>query len=151
MLLGVWQWWTGSLSTLDRPYGHPNFPRRDLLRYAGDPNPRMRQLALDDPESTAELVERFSRDVHEEVGHRAATDPRLTAASAVRLLDDPHRRVRHAAAMHPRLPARVLVRLLRDPDTAQSAARNPTLPVHTMEHLLQACPPDGGNPGPLRA
>ncbi|MFP3986014.1 PE-PGRS family protein [Streptomyces sp. E11-3] len=101
MLLRVWQWWTGSLSTPDRPHGHPNFPRRDLLRYADDPNPRMRQLALDDPESTAELVERFSRDSDEEVRHRAATDPRLAPESAVRLLEDPHERVRHAAARHP--------------------------------------------------
>ncbi|MFJ9928516.1 PE-PGRS family protein [Streptomyces misionensis] len=106
MLLRVWQWWTGSLSAPDRPRGHPNFPRRGLLRHADDPNPRMRQLALEDPESTAELVERFSRDGNEEVRHRAATDPRLTPASAVRLLDDPHDRVRHAAAQHPGLPAR---------------------------------------------
>ncbi|MFG2533018.1 PE-PGRS family protein [Streptomyces sp. NPDC048516] len=44
MLLEVWQWWTGSFSFPDRPHSHPNFPRRDLLRYADDPNPRMRQL-----------------------------------------------------------------------------------------------------------
>ena len=54
--------------------GHPNFPCHDLLRHAGDPNPRMRRLALDDPESTAAPVERFSRDGHEEVRHRAAAD-----------------------------------------------------------------------------
>lgn len=58
MFLEVWQWWTGSLSTPDRPHGHPNFPRRDLLRYVEDPNPRMRQLALEEPDSTAELVGR---------------------------------------------------------------------------------------------
>ncbi|MFD7341745.1 PE-PGRS family protein [Streptomyces violascens] len=137
MLLRVWQWWTGSLSTPDRPHGHPNFPRHDLLRHANDPNPRMRQLALDDPESTAELVERFSRDSNKEVRHRAATDPRLTAASAVRLLDDPHEHIRHAAAQHPRLPARVLVRLLRDTDTAQTAAQHPALPVPVMEQMLR--------------
>lgn len=149
MLLRVWQWWTGSLSTPDRPHGHPNFPRRDLLRYADDPNPRMRQLALDDPESTAELVERFSRDSNEEVRHRATTDPRLTPASAVRLLDDPHERVRHAAARHPALPARVLIRLLRDTDTAQAAARHPALPVSVMEQMVQRIqPPASAAPGP---
>ncbi|WP_329134607.1 PE-PGRS family protein [Streptomyces sp. NBC_01476] len=137
MLLRVWQWWTGSLSTPDRPHGHPNFPRRDLLRHADDANPRMRQLALDDPESTAVLVERFSRDSDEEVRHRAATDPRLTPESAVRLLDDPHERVRHAAAQHPSLPAQVLIRLLRDTDTAQTAARHPALPTTVMEQMLQ--------------
>ncbi|MEV7109095.1 HEAT repeat domain-containing protein [Streptomyces atroolivaceus] len=137
MLLRVWQWWTGSLSAPDRPHGHPNFPRRDLLRHADDPNARMRQLALDDPESTAKLVEEFSRDSNEEVRHRAASDPRLSPASAVRLLDDPHEHVRYAAALHPRLPARALVRLLRDADTAQTAARHPALPVPVMEQMLQ--------------
>lgn len=137
MLLGVWQWWTGSLSVPDRPHSHPNFPRRDLLRYADDPNPRMRQLALDDPESTIELVERFSRDTAAEVRLRAATDPRLTVASAVRMLDDPHERIRRAAAMHPQLPARVLVQLLRDTDTAQAAAQHPALPVAVMERMLR--------------
>ncbi|MFE3658932.1 PE-PGRS family protein [Streptomyces sp. NPDC059165] len=137
MLLRVWQWWTGSLSAPDRPRGHPNFPRRDLLRYADDPNPRMRQLALDDADSTAELVEAFSRDSDEEVRRRAATDPRLTPASAVRLLDDPHKGVRHAAARHPGLPARVLIRLLGDTDTARAAAEHPALPIPAMEQMLR--------------
>ena len=149
MLLGVWQWWTGSLSAPDRPHGHPNFPRSDLLRHAGDPNPRMRQLALDDPESTAELVELFSRDSDGDVRRRAANDPRLSAASAVRLLDDPHDHVRHAAALHPRLPARVLVRLLRDADTAEDAARHPALPLPVMEQMLRRIqPPDDATAGP---
>ncbi|MFG2208506.1 PE-PGRS family protein [Streptomyces sp. NPDC048638] len=136
MLLEVWQWWTGSFSCPDRPHGHPRFPRRGLLRYAEDPNPRMRQLALDDPDSTVELVERFSRDPEEEVRRRAATDPRLTAASAVRLLDDAEERVRRAAARHPHLPARVLVRLLRDTDTARDAAGHPALPVPVIRRMV---------------
>lgn len=103
--LGAWQLWTGSFSFRDRPRSHPNFPRRGLLRYADDPSPRMRRLALDDPDSTPDLVERLSRDPDEEVRHRAATDERLSAASAVRLLDDPHHHIRYAAARHPRLPA----------------------------------------------
>lgn len=144
MLLRVWQWWTGSLSIPDRPHGHPNFPRSDLLRYADDPNPRMRRLALDDPESTTELVEKFSRDSNAEVRHRAATDPRLTLASALRLLDDPHEGVAHTAARHPRLPARVLIRLLRDADTAQAAARHPALPIHVMEQMLKRIQPPAG-------
>lgn len=137
MLLRVWQWWTGSLTTPDRPHGHPNFPRHDLLRYGDDPNPRLRRLALDDPGSTPELVERFSRDDNAEVRHRAATDPRLTPASAVRLLDDPHDRIRRAASKHPALPARVVVRLLRDPDTAETAAAHPSLPVPVIRTMLQ--------------
>ncbi|MFF1716778.1 PE-PGRS family protein [Streptomyces sp. NPDC058268] len=137
MLLRVWQWWTGSLTAPDRPRGHPNFPRTGLLRYADDPNPRMRRLAPDDPESTPELVERLSRDPSEEVRHRAATDPRLTVASAIRLLDDPRDSVRHAAARHPRLPALVLVRLLGDRDTAQDAARHPALPVAVIRQMIE--------------
>ncbi|NMO34650.1 PE-PGRS family protein [Streptomyces sp. GMY01] len=137
MLLRVWQWWTGSLTHPDRPHGHPNFPRRGLLRHAADPNPRMRRLALDDPESTADLVERFSRDADGEVRRRAAADPRLSPVSAVRLLDDPDERVRHAASRHPRLPARVLVGLLHDPGTAETAARHPALPVPVLEHLVR--------------
>ncbi|MFE4309467.1 PE-PGRS family protein [Streptomyces sp. NPDC056891] len=137
MLLRVWQWWNGSLSTPDRPHGHPNFPRRDLVRHADDPNPRMRQLALDDPESTVELVERFSRDSNEEVRLRAATDARLAPASAVRLLDDPYEQVRRAAARHPRLPARTLIPLLRNKDTAYAAAQNPGLPEPVIGRMIQ--------------
>ncbi|PAU44389.1 PE-PGRS family protein [Streptomyces albireticuli] len=137
MLLRVWRWWTGSLTHPDRPRGHPNFPRHGLLRYAGDPDPRMRRLALDDPASSVELVERFSRDRDEEVRLRAAQDPRLTTASAVRLLDDPSGAVRRAAMLHPHPPARVLIRLLRDVETAETAAANPSLPVGAMREMLQ--------------
>ncbi|WKU43347.1 PE-PGRS family protein [Streptomyces sp. VNUA116] len=136
MLLRVWQWWSGSLTHPDRPRSHPNFPRNGLLRHAGDPDPRMRRLALDDPASTAGLVERFSRDADGEVRLRAAQDPRLTAASAVLLLDDPEALVRRAAALHPRLPARVLARLLRD-EAAETAAAHPSLPAGVMRDMLR--------------
>ncbi|QLH24638.1 PE-PGRS family protein [Streptomyces sp. Rer75] len=144
MLLEVWQWWTGSLSHPDRPRSHPNFPRQGLLRHADDPNPRMRQLALDDPESPTELVERFSRDAHAEVRRRAAKDSRLSAASAVRLLDDSDEQVRRMAIRHPRLPARILVRLLRDADTAQEAAQHPGLPSDVMRRMAQRVQPGTG-------
>ncbi|KUO06834.1 hypothetical protein [Streptomyces sp. DSM 15324] len=132
----MWRWWTGSFSHPDRPHSHPNFPRRDLLRYADDPSPRMRRLALDDPDSTPELVERFGRDASEEVRARAAADPRPSAASAVRLLSDPGETVRAAAARHPELPAHTLVGLLRDLSTAQTAARHPGLPVAVMRRIV---------------
>ncbi|MER7816165.1 PE-PGRS family protein [Streptomyces sp. NPDC096153] len=137
MLLEVWLWWNGSLSFPGRPRTHPNFPRRDLLRYADDPHHRLRQLALDDPDSTRELVERFSRDPHWEVRRRAAEDPRLSAASAVRLLDDPRDGVRLASIRHARLPARTLVRLLRDLKTFRDALVNPTLPVAVMRRMAE--------------
>ncbi|MFD8381235.1 PE-PGRS family protein [Streptomyces sp. NPDC059679] len=137
MLLEVWGWWTGSLTCPDRPRGHPNFPRQGLLRYADDPSPRMRQLALDDPESTVELVERFVRDADDEVRLRAAKDPRLPVDSAVRLVDDPEWSIRRAAARHPGLPAEALVRLLRDPATAEEAAGHPALPVDVMWRMIR--------------
>ncbi|WP_234042504.1 PE-PGRS family protein [Streptomyces marianii] len=137
MLLEVWTWWNGSFSFPGRPRSHPNFPRRDLLRYADDPHHRLRQLALDDPDSTAVLVERFSRDPHWEVRRRAAEDPRLSTASAVRLLDDPHEAVRETAVRHGRLPARTLVRLLRDRRTFRDALVNPTIPVAVMRRMAE--------------
>ncbi|TXS42379.1 HEAT repeat domain-containing protein [Streptomyces sp. uw30] len=147
MLMRVWQWWDGSLSTPDRPRSHPNFPRQDLLRHADDPNPRMRRLALDDPESTPELVERLSRDPSREVRYRAATDPRLSPVAAALLLEDPHDSVRHAAARHPHLPVRLLTRLLRGDGDAQAAAGNPALPVDVMRRMAERIgvpAPEGG-------
>ncbi|MFJ3669012.1 PE-PGRS family protein [Streptomyces sp. NPDC090106] len=143
MLLRVWRWWTGSLSTPDRPRGHPHFPREGLLRYADDPDPRMRSLALDDPASTPELVERQSRDAHEEVRYRAARDPRLSSLAATRLLDDPHDHIRDAAARHPRLPVRVLVGLLRG-GGPETAARNPGLPVEVVRRMVDLIDPVAG-------
>ncbi|MGW8954197.1 PE-PGRS family protein [Streptomyces sp. NPDC055709] len=137
MLLEVWLWWNGSFSFPGRPRSHPNFPRRDLLRYADDPHHRLRQLALDDPDSTPELVERFSRDPHWEVRRRAAEDLRLSPASAVRLLDDPHEGVRLTAIRHARLPARTLVWLLRDLKTFREALVNPALPVAVMRRIAE--------------
>ncbi|OEJ97812.1 PE-PGRS family protein [Streptomyces thermolilacinus SPC6] len=141
LLLEVWRWWDGSFSHPDRPRGHPNFPRADLLRYADDPSPRMRRLAPDDPESTPELVERLSRDPAAEVRRRAAEDPRLSPATAVRLLDDVHEGVRVTAARNPNLPARALVRLLRDRTTLSDAAVNPGLPVPVMRRMLEGVGP----------
>ncbi|MEU0073701.1 PE-PGRS family protein [Streptomyces sp. NPDC006332] len=145
MLMAVWQWWDGSLTFPDRPRGHPNFPRHDLLRHADDPNPRMRRLAPDDPESTPELVARLSRDPSAEVRYRAATDPRLPAECVVLLLEDPHDHIRGAAARHPGLPVRVLVRLLRDTGTAEDAAQNPGLPVEAVRRMTERMSGPGGS------
>ncbi|MEV6162465.1 PE-PGRS family protein [Streptomyces sp. NPDC052052] len=143
MLLRVWKWWTGSLTNPGRPRNHPRFPRRGVLRFADDPDPRMRQLALDDPQSTPELVDRFSQDDDDTVRLRAATDLRLGPESAVRLLDDPHPSVRWRAAGHPRLPTETLISALRNPDTAEAAAKNPALPktvITRMIHWLRKPP-----------
>ncbi|MFD3511530.1 PE-PGRS family protein [Streptomyces sp. NPDC058657] len=137
MLLQVWHWWNGSLSSPGRPRTHLNFPRTDLLKYADDLNPRLRQLALDDPESTPDLVERFTLDPHHEVRFRAANDPRLSRLGAVRLLDDPDSSVRRAASRSPRLPAHVLVTLLRQHHTAEDAAQNAAIPPDIIRRMAE--------------
>ncbi|MFD9716463.1 hypothetical protein [Streptomyces sp. NPDC059076] len=136
LLLEVWRWWDGSFSHPDRPRGHPNFPRTGLLRYVGDPDGRMRRLALDDPESTPADVAHLARDPEAEVRHRAAEDTRLSPADAVRFLNDPAAHVRGAALRNPRLPARVLAGLLHDRDTACAAVTNPAIPVPVLHRIL---------------
>ncbi|WP_151771900.1 PE-PGRS family protein [Streptomyces abyssomicinicus] len=136
MLLRVAQWWTGSLSTPDRPRSHPNFPREGLRRFADHPEHRLRRLALDDPASTPGLVERLARDPHELVRIRAAEDPRLSAAGVALLLDDPSGAVRKAARRHPRLPLRRLLDLLRDPRTAAGAVSHPAIPEEVVRRMI---------------
>ncbi|MBC9712660.1 hypothetical protein H9Y04_08740 [Streptomyces sp. TRM66268-LWL] len=136
LLLDVWTWWSGSLSFPGRPRNHPNFPRDGLLRFADDPRPRVRLLALDDSESPASLVERFTHDTDPDVRRRAAEDPRLQPASAARLADDSEWRVRRCAHRNPVLPRAVLVRLLQDEASAEDAAQNPGIPVPAMHRMI---------------
>ncbi|MFE0652195.1 PE-PGRS family protein [Streptomyces sp. NPDC059534] len=136
LLLELWRWWTGSLSHPGRPRTHPRFPRAGLLRFAADPDPRLRRLALDDPDCAAELVEEFGRDPSAEVRQDAVRDPRLSPEAATRLLDDPEPSLRTLAARHPALPADVLVRLLRDRATARYAVLNPSLPEAAMRRIV---------------
>ncbi|MBC3840575.1 hypothetical protein GXW82_10850 [Streptacidiphilus sp. 4-A2] len=122
VLLDVWSWWDGSYSFPGRPRNHPNFPRHDLLRFAHDPEPRIRLLALDvDHASDASLVERFSRDPDAEVRRAAAGDPRLSPDSAARLADDADCAVRRSAWRNPALPPEVLLPLLLDEHSAEDA------------------------------
>ncbi|MFF9847353.1 PE-PGRS family protein [Streptomyces litmocidini] len=136
MLLEVWHWWAGSLSSPGRPRTHPHFPRAGLLRFAADPNPRLRRLALDDPDSTPDLVEEFAHDPSAEVRQDAAQDPRLSPEAAVRLLADPDPSVRAFAARHPALPTGVLLRLLLDRETVRDAIVNPSLPEPVMRRIV---------------
>ncbi|MGW2469081.1 PE-PGRS family protein [Streptomyces bauhiniae] len=134
LLLEMARTWNGYSST--RMIDHPNFPRQGLLRFADDPDPRTRRLALLDPEAPTELVERFSRDADSDIRYSALRDERLSVASVIRLLDDPHWSVRHTAAVNPRLPTRLLTTRLYDRTTANSTAANPALPEAVMHHLL---------------
>lgn len=63
LLPEVRSWWSGFHSFQERPRNHPDFPRHDLLRFAEDPDPRKRILALDDPGSCAALAERRSYNI----------------------------------------------------------------------------------------
>ncbi|MEV0189961.1 hypothetical protein AB0I39_15650 [Kitasatospora purpeofusca] len=113
LLLDLWaDGWSGTLSFPDRPRNHPNFPRHGLLRFADDPHPRLRLLALDDPASDAALAERLAHD--------------------------PDPEVRRAAHRHPALPPALLAALLRDPATAEDAATNPAIPPAVMHRLVTA-------------
>ncbi|MFD4871886.1 hypothetical protein ACFWOB_00750 [Streptomyces sp. NPDC058420] len=136
LLLDVWTWWPGSFSFPGRPRNHPDFPRDGLLRFADDPESRLRLLALDDPASDADLVERFSRDPDGEVRRRAAEDPRLSPEAAVGLAQDDDAGVRGAARRNPALPPASLVPLLLDEHSAGEAARNPALPVAVMHRMI---------------
>ncbi|MFB7617990.1 PE-PGRS family protein [Kitasatospora sp. NPDC056181] len=139
LLSEMWRTWGGT--SVGRMPGHPNFPREHVLRHADHPDPRMRELALDDPDSTEEMVERLGRDPAYGVRRRALWDRRLSVASVIRLLDDPHDGIRSMAAGDRRLPAHVLAGLLADPETAEAAAGNEALPVEVMRHLLELRPP----------
>lgn len=147
MLLDVWTWWDASLSHPGVPRDHRNFPRRGLLRFAEDPDPRMRRLALDDPASTADLVERFSRDPDPGVRGDAAGDPRLAPESAARLAGDADRGVRWEALRNPALPPEVLVSLLLEECSVYlacnvgNAAQNPTIPPDVMRHMIEQAAP----------
>ncbi|MGW6984237.1 hypothetical protein ACWGE1_33140 [Streptomyces sp. NPDC054932] len=95
-----------------RPADHAVFPPGTMRRFATDPDPRMRALALKDPALPAELVERLAGD-EDAAGRRAA-------------------------AAHPNLPVPALLKLLGDEDgrAAGAAARSPRLPHASMEAIL---------------
>ncbi|WP_370087736.1 hypothetical protein [Streptacidiphilus sp. MAP12-16] len=148
VLLDVWSWWHGSFSFPGRPRNHPNIPRHNLHRFALDPEPRMRLLALDDHASDAALVEQFSRDPDAQVRRAAAGDPRLSPQSALRLVSDPDHAVRSTAWRNPALPPEALIPLLLDEHTAEDAARNPTIPMAAMNRMIAlatALPGSGRN------
>ncbi|MFI8347315.1 PE-PGRS family protein [Streptomyces sp. NPDC085596] len=134
LLLEMVRTWNGYSAA--RMIEHPNFPRQGTLRFADDPDPRTRKLALLDPRATTELVERFSRDADSGVRWCALRDRRLSIASVIRMLDDPHHAIRDQAAADPRLPTRVLTTLLHDATTALASAANPAIPETVMHHLL---------------
>lgn len=136
MLLEVASWWGGSFSFPGRPRNHPNFPRAGLLRFAADPNPRLRLLALDDPAATHALVEQLGHDSERIVRMAVAEDRRLSPDSLRRLALDPEEGVCWRAWMNPSLPLEILAQLLLDPRSAEFAAHNPVIPIDVVRHML---------------
>ncbi|MEU6805815.1 hypothetical protein [Streptomyces neyagawaensis] len=90
----------------------PQFPGKGLARYADHEEPRLRRLAVQDPDASPEVIERLTRDEAVWVRRAAASDPRLTRDR--------------------------IEELLRDPDTAWPAASNPRLAEADMHRLLDA-------------
>ena len=91
---------------------HSNFPRHALRTFVDETDPRVRRLALHDPELPARDLERL------------AADPSL----------------RGGVAAHPNATDALLDRLLSDPDhnVADNAAANPALPLDRMYRILVA-------------
>ena len=147
LLLEVASWWQGSFSFPGRPREHPNFPRDGLLRLSADPNPLLRALALDDPASTAELVERFSGDPDPIVRRAAAEDRRLSPEAAVRLAEDTDQGVHWRVMANPALPPEDLVSRLLDSRagrvmcSAELAVRNPAIPIPVLRHMAAVAAP----------
>ncbi|MEV7680941.1 hypothetical protein AB0O64_20685 [Streptomyces sp. NPDC088341] len=109
LLLRVYAEWHGR--TRADLLDHPRFPRKGLAaRFAEDPDPALRYLALRDPDAPSALVDRLTRD--------------------------PDREVARAAAGHPRLPPERIRDLLADVLLVAYAAANPALPVDHMHRLL---------------
>jgi len=145
LLLEVASWWEGSFSFPDCPRGHPNFPRAGLLRFATDPNPLLRALALDDPAATAADAERLAADPAPTVRRAAAESPRLSPATVAALAADPHQGVRYRAWANPALPAASLLALLLVPRKAEFAVRNPAVPPAVLRRMLALAAPHAGS------
>ncbi|MCP3757347.1 AAA family ATPase [Streptomyces sp. TBY4] len=92
----------------DRPADHFAFPPETLRRFAGDPEARMRVLALREPELTAVLLDRLAADEDRTVRRAVASDPRLSPGTLARLLADSVESVAATAAASPALPVEAM-------------------------------------------
>ncbi|MEU9148111.1 hypothetical protein [Streptomyces sp. NPDC048349] len=102
----------------DRPADRVVFPPETLRRFAVDPDPWMRILALRDPRLPAPLLERLAADESARVRHATAGHPRVPTAALLRLLGDAQDHVAQEAAAAPGLPAEAMRALL---DRAEAA------------------------------
>lgn len=98
--------WPGS------PADNAVFPPETMRRFTTDPDPRMRALALRDPELPAELVERLAQDDEARVRREAAAHPNLPAPAGLLLLGDADLRTALAVAGSPHLPREAMEAIL---------------------------------------
>ncbi|WP_329403373.1 hypothetical protein OG523_03445 [Streptomyces virginiae] len=119
------QWWTDAPEEVRRERAHEEnrkwpgspadnavFPPETMRRFATDPDPRMRALALRDPELPAELVERLAQDDEARVRREAAAHPNLPAPAGLLLLGDADMRTAQAVAGSPHLPREAMEAIL---------------------------------------
>ncbi|MFJ8210893.1 hypothetical protein [Streptomyces sp. NPDC096033] len=109
-----------------RPADCVTFPPETLRRFAGDPDPWMRVLALRDPDLPDEMLERLAADQEESVRCATAEHPRVPVDALVRLLGDTDGEVVETAAASPLLPVEVMRAVL---DRADAAGDPPPAPV----------------------
>ncbi|MFF2194182.1 hypothetical protein [Streptomyces sp. NPDC058157] len=95
-----------------RPADDFPLPAEVLRRLAGDPDPRMRQLAPRDPALPVETVRALAADPDHLVRRVTVGHPRLPLEELTRLLADPAESVAAAAAADPRLPVAQMCRIL---------------------------------------
>jgi hypothetical protein len=92
---------------------HPNFPQAAFVRFAEEPEPRLRALACRNPSLRAEVVARLARDKSARVRASITGHPNFTSEDALRLLGDD------------------------DLDVVEAAAASPALPLDAMEELVK--------------
>ncbi|MCF3184155.1 hypothetical protein IPZ70_30030 [Streptomyces polychromogenes] len=101
-----------------RPADCVTFPPETLRRFATDPDPWMRVLALRDPDLPDEMLERLAADQEESVRCATAEHPRVPVEALLRLLGDTDEEVVEAAAASPLLPVEVMRAVLDRADAA---------------------------------
>jgi hypothetical protein len=93
---------------------HPNFPREALRTFVDEPDPRVRVLALEDPELPVPELWRFTDSEHKFLRAGAARHPNVTADLLERLLADREPKVVDEAAANRALPHARMGRILTD-------------------------------------
>ncbi|MFF3559378.1 hypothetical protein ACFYXS_04980 [Streptomyces sp. NPDC002574] len=91
---------------------HPNFPRQALGGFAGEPDPRVRVLALEDPDLPVAALRRLATDQEPSLRAGTAGHPNVGPELLEGLLADPEPRVTDNAAANPVLTRARMYRIL---------------------------------------